>query len=105
QAAKPSLKPGIEILRESLLTTAVLTVAAVLFSDSVTPRFVFDVAIEIGIYTTIIMFLAHTTFGRIWKLVCTLDDKAQWAVFVIVMIAVSGVGSLAGSLIVSALGW
>src|SRR6185503_14442021 len=105
QSANPSLKPGLEILRDSLLTTALLTVAAVAFSGRLTPSFVFYTFAEIGIYATIMMFLAHTTYGRIWPLVHKLDDKTQWTVFVIVMIVLSGIASFAGSLLIRALGW
>jgi sensor histidine kinase YesM len=105
QTANPSLKTGLEILRDSFFTTAALTVAAVLFSNRVTPQFVFYAAVEIAIYTSIIMFLAHTTFGRAWALVREQDEKAQWAFFVVVMIAISGIGSMAGSLIIRSLGW
>ena len=100
QPANRHWKANLEVLRDSLLTTAVLTGAAVLFSDRVTPRLVLFDAAEIGIYTTIIMFLAYGTFNRAWNLVCDSDDKIQWTVFAVVMIAVSGVGSLVGSLIV-----
>jgi hypothetical protein len=99
------LRTGTEILRDSILTSLVLTVAAVLASDSVTPSFIFYAAAEIAIYTTIIMFLAYGTFHRIWLMVCGRDGKIQWTVYVLVMIAVSGVGSLAGTLIIRALGW
>jgi two-component system sensor histidine kinase AlgZ len=105
QTTNPRFKTGLEILRDSILATVVLTAAAVLASDSVTPRFIFYAAAEIAIYTTIIMFLAYGTFNRIWMVVHDRDDKIQWTVFVLVMIAVSGVGSLAGSLIIRALGW
>jgi signal transduction histidine kinase len=101
----PRLRTGTEILRDSILASLVLTVAAVLFSDRVTPRFIFYAAEEIAIYTTIIMFLAYGTFHRIWPLVCVRDGKIQWTVYVLVMIAVTGVGSLAGSLIIRAVGW
>ena len=106
QSSNPRLKTSREVLRNSILTSLVLTVAAVLASDHVTPSFIFYAAAEIAIYTTIIMFLAYGTFHRIWLLVCVRDDKIQWTVYVLVMIAVSGVGSLAGSLIIrEALGW
>lgn len=101
----PRLKTGVEILRDSLVASAVLTTAAVLASDRVTPLFIFYVAVEILIYTTIIMFLAYGTFNRIWMRVSNRSNTFQWTVFVLVMIAVSGVGSLAGSLIIRALGW
>jgi two-component system sensor histidine kinase AlgZ len=94
-----------EILRDSLVTTLALTLFAVLLSDSVTPRFVFYVAAEILIFTTIIMFLAWATFDRIWGEVHHHSETAQWAVFVLVMIAISGVGSVAGTLIIRSLGW
>lgn len=99
------LRTGTEVLRDSILTTAVLTFAAVLASDRVTPLFIFYAAAEIGIYTTIIMFLAYGIFQRIWLLVCGRDGRIQWAVYVLVMIALSGIGSLAGSLIIWSLGW
>jgi len=105
QTANPRLKTSLGILRNSVLTTAVLAVAVILSSNSVTPRFIFYEAAEIGIYTTIIMFLAYGAFNRIWKLVCNQDGTIQWTVFVLVMITVSGIGSLAGSLIISLLGW
>jgi two-component system, LytTR family, sensor histidine kinase AlgZ len=105
QTTNPRLKTSREVLRNSVLTTAVLAFAAVLSSDSVTPRFIFYAAAEIAIYTTIIMFLAYWTFNRIWALVCDRNGTFQWTVFVLVMIAVSGIGSLAGSLIIRTLGW
>jgi len=101
----PRLKTGLQILRDSLLASVLLTAAVVLLSDSVTPRFIFYVAVEILVYTTIIMFLAYGVFNRIWGLVCDRSDAVQWIVFVHVMIAVSAVGSLAGSLIIRALGF
>ena len=105
QSTNSRAKTALEILRDSILTTAALTVAVVLLSDGVTPRFIFSVAVEIAVYTTIIMFLAYSTFNRIWRLVCDSDDNVQWTVFVVVMIAVSGVGSLVGSLIIRGFGW
>jgi two-component system sensor histidine kinase AlgZ len=98
-------KTGLEILRDSLVTAAALTFAAVLLSDSVTWRFVFYVAAEIFIFTSIIMFLAHATFDRIWVVVRSHSQTEQWAVFVLMMIAISGVGSIAGTLIIRSLGW
>jgi len=105
QTTNPRLKTSWGVLRNTVLTTAVLTVAAILSSDSVTPRFIFYVAAEIAIYTTIIMFLAYAAFNRIWKLVCNHDGTVQWTVFVLVMITLSGIGSFAGSLIITSLGW
>ena len=106
QSSNSRVKSGLAILRDSIVATAVLTVTAALFRDSVTPGFIFYFAVEIAIYTTIIMFLAYGTFNRIWVLICDRDDNVQWTVFVVVMIAVSGVGSLAGSLIIRGLlGW
>jgi two-component system, LytTR family, sensor histidine kinase AlgZ len=106
QTANPQWKTGLEILRDSFFTTAALTAAAVLLSDRVTPRFVFFAAAEIAIYTFIIMFIAHSTFNRIWNVVHEQNEKTQWFVFVVVMIAISGIGSLAGSLIIQGvLGW
>jgi len=103
------LRTAKEILRDSILVSVVLTIAVVLARDGVTQSFstfLFYVTAEIAIYTTIIMFLAYGTFHRIWLLVCVRDGKIQWTVFVLVMIAVSGVGSLAGSLIIrGVLGW
>jgi two-component system, LytTR family, sensor histidine kinase AlgZ len=106
QGANPRLKSSLEILRDSVVTTAALTLFAVFLSNGVTARFVFAVAVEIAVFTTIIMFLAHSTFTRVWDVVCKSDDTIQWTVFVLVMIAVSGVGSVAGSVIVrGVLGW
>jgi sensor histidine kinase YesM len=105
QTTNPRSKTSSGILRTSILTTAVLAVAAVLFSDHVTPRFIFYATAEVAVFTTIITFLAYGAFNRIWTLVCDRDDKIQWTVFVLVMIAVSGIGSLAGSLILRSLGW
>ena len=105
QATNSRAKTGLEILWYSVLTTAALAAAAVLLSDSVTPRFVFVATAEIAVYTTIIMFLAYSTFNRIWILVCDREDNVQWTVFVVVMIAVSAVGSLVGTLIIRGVGW
>jgi len=106
QATNSRVKTFLEILRDSLVTTAVLTIVAALFRDKVTASFIFYSAMEIGIYTSIIMFLAYATFNRIWRLVCDREDNVQWTVFVVVMIAVTGVGCLTGSLIVrELLGW
>lgn len=103
------LRTTTEILRDSILVSVVLTIAAVLAGDRGTQSFISFLsyaAAEIAIYTTIIMFLAYGIFHRIWLVVCVRDGRIQWTVFVLIMIAVSGVGSLAGSLIIrEALGW
>jgi hypothetical protein len=73
-------KTGSGILRTSILTTAVLAIAVVLFSDHVTPRFIFYATAEVAVFTTIITFLAYGTFNRIWTVVCEREGKIQWTV-------------------------
>ena len=100
----PHLKAGLEVLRDSLLLTACLTVIVGLLSDHPTTRLMLLVATEIFIYTILIMFLAHTVLNEVWNLVCKSSDGVQWTVFVVVLIAICGLGSIVGSLIVAATG-
>lgn len=100
----PHLKAGLEVLRDSLLLTACLTVIVGLLSDHPTTRLMLLVASEIFIYTILIMFLAHTVLNEVWNLVCKSSDGVQWTVFVVVLIAICGLGSIVGSLIVAATG-
>ena len=104
QSSNPRLKAGLEVLRDSTLTAIGLTFIVTLVSDSVTLPFVRTVFLEILVYTTIIMSLAYVIFDRLSLVVHDHGDTAQWTVFVVVMVAISGVGSLAGSMIVAVVG-
>jgi sensor histidine kinase YesM len=102
----PHLKAGLEVFRDSLLLSAGLAVIVGLLIDHPTPRVMLFVASEIFIYTVLIMFLAHTILNQIWNQtrVCKSSDAVQWTVFIVGLIAICGLGSIVGSLIVAATG-
>src|SRR5688572_17431679 len=93
----PTIKAGFEIVRDSLLLAAGLTLLVMLFSNSVTPVSVAQGFAVNFTYTLLIMFLAYAIMGRVWQIVCDWDDAAQWFVFVVGMIVISGIGSALGS--------
>ncbi|HET9942021.1 MAG TPA: histidine kinase [Terriglobia bacterium] len=93
----PTIKAGFEIVRDSLLLAAGLTLLVMLFSNSVTPVSVAQSFAVNFTYTLLIMFLAYAIMGRVWQIVCDWDDAAQWFVFVVGMIVISGIGSALGS--------
>lgn len=97
------LKAGLEILRDSFLIAVGLTFIVTLNQGAIRPFVVFLILVEILVYTTFIMFLAYGVFYRVHPLICDRPAKVQWTVFVVLMVAISGVGSVLGSLIVAAL--
>lgn len=101
----PHLKAGLEVFRDSCLLSAGLTVIVGLLIDNATPKVMLIAFGEIFAYTTLIMFLAHGILNRVWNLVCNSNGGVQWTVFVVLMIAICGLGSIVGSLIVAATGF
>jgi two-component system sensor histidine kinase AlgZ len=99
QATSPQLKAGFEVLRDSVLIALGLTFVVTMFRSSLTLIVALYMFVEILIYTAIIMFLAYAVFGRLWPLVSYKSESVRWAVFVVVMLAISAVGSIAGTLI------
>jgi LytS/YehU family sensor histidine kinase len=53
----------------------------------------------IFLYAGLITTAAHFVFTRLWTLVCDQEEMVQWVLFVIVMVAISGAGSVAGSVV------
>src|SRR5262245_15051724 len=100
----PQVKAGLELFRDSCLLTAALTIIVALLIDIPTPKVMLIAFGEIFIYTTLIMFLAHTILNRVWNFVCDSKGSVQWTVFVVLMIAICGLGSVVGSVIVAATG-
>src|SRR5678815_4695765 len=103
-AYTPHLKAGLEVVRDSLVLAFCLMVIVGMLSNHPTLRVMMVVFGEILIYTLLIMFLAHTILNEVWNLVCKSSNGVQWTVFVIVLVAICGLGSTLGSLIVAATG-
>jgi two-component system, LytTR family, sensor histidine kinase AlgZ len=102
--AQRPLKAGFEIIRDSFFISLALTfVLALVRERDLTGLYVLTVLVEVFIYTYIIMLLAYETFERIVPLMRAQSSKVQWTVFVVGMVAISAVGSLAGSVALSLL--
>jgi len=97
------LKNGLQILRDSVLIAVGLTFVVTVNQGPIGPSVVFAILLEVLVYTGLIMFLAHGVFYRIGPWIRDRRASVRWTVFVVVMVAISGVGSMVGSLIVAGL--
>lgn len=96
------LKSALEILRDSCLIAAGVALIFAVASYNMETFDILRIFVEALIYTTPIMFLAYAIFPRMEPLVGNRGNAFRWTVFVVVMVAISAVGSLLGSLIVFA---
>jgi len=97
------LKNSLQILRDSVLIAVGLTFVVTVNQGPIRPIVVFAILLEVLVYTSLIMFLAHGVFYRIHPFICDRPASVRWTIFVVVMVAISGVGSLVGSLVVAGL--
>lgn len=98
--AAPSEKPGLEILRDVFLIAATLTtIITWVSSEPYELQKILRTFAVIFLYAGLITTAAHFVFTRLRTMVCDQEETVQWVIFVVVMVAISGAGSVVGSVV------
>jgi sensor histidine kinase YesM len=91
-------KAGLLILRDVFLIAATLTTILTWVSSAPYElEKILRTFFGVFLYAGLIMTAAHFVFTRLWTVVCEQEEAVQWVVFVVVMVAISGAGSVVGS--------